>query len=857
MTSRIIPGNVQNVVTEYRYGPGGQLVEVIAKNPVTGDQVTRYEYGTTLKESGIASNNLLRAEIYPDAKDSSDRVSYSYNRQGQRTRMADQNGSVHEYEHDLLGRQTADKVTTLGDGVDGAVRRIGTTYEVRGMVEKVTSYSDAAGTAPVNEVQNVYNSFGQLKEQYQEHSGAVNTSTTPKVQYGYADGSANTTRPTSMTYPNGRVLDYLYDDTHADKLSRIRTLRFDGTDVCRYAYLGLNTFVTTDYPQPQVKLDYALGSGANPYTGFDRFGRIIDLLWAKYGLSNSSSSSSSGGAGNDLVHLKYGYDRASNRTFREDLVAQAYGKDFDELYEYDGLHRLKKFHRGRLTDDNRAITSPTLQQGWHLDATGNWRNFTQNDQADPDQTLDQQRLANRVNEITQIARTVGADWATPEYDRNGNMTVIPQPKEMTQTFQGAWDAWNRLVKLKEPNGSGGWQTLAEYQYDGQTWRTAAKSYASGVLDETRHFYFTSRWQDIEERLGTTPSSATANRQFVWGQRYIDDLVLRDRDTGGGSLDERLYALQDANWNVVAIADTTATIEERYNYVAYGISSAHTASFAFIMTGGHEWEVGFAGYRSDLITLLNHVRHRYLQCNLGEWLSRDPFLAALRNGADLEYVGSNPLTDIDPFGLFRMCATFNDGTNTFDEEIECGNYLTRFWDYWDSGLDPISIGGAPGSTPSRRARNCAMIRAQGLISSWAVVGWRFGSCRDTYYVRPTDYSVCGCSHVDLWAASRGEIRGGLYGNPTKVTTGTPNPPKKTDWVLRRSHSPSRIMKWGIGAGKTCQLVTDAEIVDCAMSRPAPTTFCQWITGDPGAKGGPCTNCRTDISDTVSECCLYGF
>ena len=278
MTSCIIPGNVQNVVTEMRYGPGGLLVELIAKNPVTGDQVTRYEHGVTLADSAVASNRLLRAEIYPDAKDSSDRVKHSYNRQGQRTRMQDQNGSVHEYEHDLLGRQTADKVTTLGNGVAGAVRRIGTTYEVRGLVEKVTSYSDAAGTTPLNEVQNVYNSFGQLAEQYQEHSGAVNTGTTPKVQYAYADGSDNTIRPTSMTYPNGRVLDYLYDDTHADKLSRIRTLRWDGIAVCRYSYLGLNTFVTTDYLQPQVKLDYALGSGANPYAGFDCFGRIIDLL---------------------------------------------------------------------------------------------------------------------------------------------------------------------------------------------------------------------------------------------------------------------------------------------------------------------------------------------------------------------------------------------------------------------------------------------------------------------------------------------------------------------------------------------------------------------------------------------------
>jgi RHS repeat-associated protein len=690
MVSCVTPGNVENVVTELRYGPGGQLLELIARNPATGDQVTRYEYGVTLAESGIASNDLLRAEIYPDSTGSSDRVSYSYNRQGQRIQMQDQNGSVHEYEYDSLGRQTADKVATLGAGVDGAVRRIGTTYEVRGMVEKVTSYSDAAGTTPVNEVQNVYNSFGQFQEQYQEHSGSVNTGTTPKVVYSYADGSANTIRPTSMTYPSGRVLEYLYDDTAADKLSRIRTLRWDETDVCRYSYLGLSTFVMTDYLQPQVKLDYALGSGANPYAGFDRFGRIIDLLWAKYGASGSSSSSSSGGAGEDLVHLKYGYDRASSRTHREDLVAQGYGKDFDELYGYDGLHRLKKFHRGRLTDDNQAITSPTFQQGWQLDATGNWQNFTQNDQADPDQTLDQQRLANRVNEITQIARTVGADWATPEYDRNGNMTVIPQPKEMTQTFQGTWDAWNRLVKLTEPNGSGGWQTLAEYQYDGQTWRIVAKSYASGVLDETRHFYFTNRWQDIEERLGSTPSSAAANRQFVWGERYIDDLVLRDRDASGGTLDERLYGMQDANWNVVLLATNASSADAvaRNVYDAYGNSRSFNGSLNTQLNDtAFEWEYRFAGRQYDLESGMYGNRYRDYHCRLGRFNSRDPLprsiphilnllddvLAILDErsgiaGAEIvrsgllslkahladtnlyAYASGNPTTFVDPFGL---------------------------------------------------------------------------------------------------------------------------------------------------------------------------------------------------------------
>jgi hypothetical protein len=38
---------------------------------------------------------------------------------------------------------TADKVTTLGTNVDGAVRQIERAYEARGLLEKLTSY-DAA-----------------------------------------------------------------------------------------------------------------------------------------------------------------------------------------------------------------------------------------------------------------------------------------------------------------------------------------------------------------------------------------------------------------------------------------------------------------------------------------------------------------------------------------------------------------------------------------------------------------------------------------------------------------------------------------------------------------------------------------
>ncbi|MCZ2340783.1 MAG: RHS repeat protein, partial [Bacteroidales bacterium] len=110
------PGAEQNVVTEMRY-QFGQFTALVAKNSTTGDQVTRYEYGVTRSTSDLASNRLLRAEVYAEAIDSTDRVTYAYNRRGQITRMTDRNGSVHEYEYDGLGRLVGDSVTTLAEGV--------------------------------------------------------------------------------------------------------------------------------------------------------------------------------------------------------------------------------------------------------------------------------------------------------------------------------------------------------------------------------------------------------------------------------------------------------------------------------------------------------------------------------------------------------------------------------------------------------------------------------------------------------------------------------------------------------------------------------------------------------------------
>jgi RHS repeat-associated protein len=298
--------------------------------------------------------------------------------------------------------------------------------------------------------------------------------------------------------------------------------------------------------------------------------------------------------------------------------------------------------RGTL-DANKSIISPeAFAQCWGLDSTGNWQNFQEDDNGDGSWDLVQGRAANPVNEITLINNTVGSSWVTPTYDSAGNMTTMSQPAAPGSSFTAVYDAWNRLVSLSSAGS-----TVVTYAYDGLKRRTVKESYSGGMPSETRHYFYSSGWQVLEERVGG--GTPPAERQFVWGLRYVDDLVLRDRDsTGGGSLNERLFACQDPNWNLTAVSDSSGTIQERYAYSAYGEGNVLTPSFVVRMASLYDWEVRFAGYRWDGEGGLYQVRNRAFQAILGIWSSRDSI--GLRDGMNLYcYLKNRCLNDVDPFG----------------------------------------------------------------------------------------------------------------------------------------------------------------------------------------------------------------
>jgi RHS repeat-associated protein len=550
-------------------------------------ETTTYTYGVT--GSLINSNDLLASMAYPGETPTD---SYSYDAVGETLTHTDRNGSTHAYTYDILGRQTEDALTAQGAGVGGTVAYITTAYDTGGRPYLYTSWNYVRGNPNiVNQVEDLYNGLGQLITEYQSHSGAVNTSTTPSVQYAYSfvttSGGPNHSRLVSMTYPNGRVLNYNYNSGVDDRISRLSSISDSSATLEAYSYLGLNTVVTRSHPQTGINQTYVI-PGGNPdggdqYTGLDRFGRVVEERWLN---PNTNSVT------DDFL---YTYDRDGNRLTSSNALDSALSQQFS----YDNLNQLATFTQGSHTES------------WSLDAVGNWLSFTDNGST-------QTRTFNNQNQLTSIS---GA--TTPTYDANGNTTQDDNGVQYT------YDAWNRIVQVVA--GS----QIENFSYDALGRRDTIQSNSNFALDE----YFSSNWQVVEE-----DQQGAVQNQFVWSRVYVDGLV--EQDAGSS----RWYADQDANWNVTAMLTSTGTVANRFVYDPYGKGTVYDTNWNLQGALSTTWVYYFQGGRFDGITGLYNFRNRDYSPTLGRWVQEDP----ARYNAGVEdlygYENDRPVTLSDPMGL---------------------------------------------------------------------------------------------------------------------------------------------------------------------------------------------------------------
>ena len=402
-----------------------------------------------------------------------------------------------------------------------------------------------------------------------------------------------------ITYPDGYELDYNYATGVDSNISRLTSISDASGTLEAYSYQGEGAVLQTDRTQPGLTLTKTL----------DDFGRVMDFNW-----TNSSGS---------IVNFEYGYDANSNVLFKEDKV----NTGLSELYGYDAINQLATMARGPLNSTKDAITgTPDFEQSWNHDSLGNWDDVTTNGIIDD-------RDSNAQNEYTDV------DGNSPGYDANGNMTTDQDGKHFV------WDAWNRLVEVQDSSNA----TLVTYSYDSLNRRVTSDD---GTTVTT--LYYSTGWQVLQEQV-----AGDVTQQFVYSPIYPDALILRDRDTDAdGVLDERLWVIQDNNFNVLAITDDTGTVVERYKYTAFGVATVMDASYTVLGSSAYAWVHLHQGLRLEEASGLYDNRFRWYSAELGQFVSNDPIGFDAGDVNIRRYQSSNAVQSTDAFGLTEKDAVSN-------------------------------------------------------------------------------------------------------------------------------------------------------------------------------------------------------
>ena len=207
-------------------------------------------------------------------------------------------------------------------------------YDGQGNAYLFTSYDAARRQRLVNQVHASSTAWASSPPSTSRtHGGAVNTGTTPKVQYAYSEmaGGANHSRLTSMTYPNGRVLNYNYASGLDDSISRLVVAlgqpraRWRATTTWAWARWSARPPAAGRRPDLHQA---AARPTATPATSTPAW-TASAAWWTSAGSRRSD--------GSHTDRFQYGYDRNGNRLYRENLV----NASFSELYHANGASRLR------------------------------------------------------------------------------------------------------------------------------------------------------------------------------------------------------------------------------------------------------------------------------------------------------------------------------------------------------------------------------------------------------------------------------------------------------------------------------------------------------------------------------------
>jgi RHS repeat-associated protein len=395
-----------------------------------------------------------------------------------------------------------------------------------------------------------------------------------------------------ITYPDNSTVRFKYDENGNV------TEMADSLGTTRYVYDDLNR--ATSYTDAYGK---AIGYE------YDENGNVRVLIYP------------------DGKRVTYGYDNGNRMISVTDWTNKV------TRYEYDERDLVKKMTHangttasytydiaGRLTGLVNAKSDGTVISSYSfvLDKNGNRLNATIQEPLPPRIATPPQMAA--FDEANRIKR---ASASTFTFDANGNMTG-KTTSGVTTAF--AYDFSDRLIAVGN---------TTQYFYNGVGVRLGKRE---GVKT-TRYVVDVNR--ELSQALCETDGSGAITGYYVFGLGLISKV-----EAGG----DQHYYHYDTLGSTVALTNHAQSIVNRYSFDISGkvISSleAFPQPFQFVGRYGVMQEANG----------LQFMRARYYTPDIARFTSKDLVPGSLEESQSLNlfaYVGNNPISNIDPLGLFSL------------------------------------------------------------------------------------------------------------------------------------------------------------------------------------------------------------
>jgi RHS repeat-associated protein len=566
-------------------GANGADVEVerrsIGEEPIVAGVVTTFSYDHLGRrtERALAGQSHGSSATEKDNYDNFGRIVSHRDFEGQiTTYIYDDDASVPLSERNELGRLVEMRYYTtqaLADANGTSQQAIHYRYDIFGRQIELTSYAAGSQT---HQTSYLYNADGQIET-------VTNGQGTIQYEYFAATGALK------RMYTTADDTSYEYDD--AGRLRNVTVTKLRGTDH------SSDPLETTYQYDKAGNLDVVLlSNGMSMDYEYDALDRLDEQL-----IKN----------GNTLVQS---YDYVWLANGQKDYVVEtdytgAFAVTTKIDWEYDALDRLIKEtydlgNDGQNDDDDYIAT-------YSYDLTGNRLKKT----LDKVGTSADEIITYSYNNKDQLTSETSTLSNTTTYFYDGNGSQITK-NHGSQSDTYSYDLLNHLTSASVDGVS------SSYSYDESDNRIKSTTGGESTYFLVDQLNPTGYSQVLEEKSSPT---ATPTISYVLGMDVIGQATSSDVH----------YLLYDGHGSTRLLADDTGTIDERYDYDAFGNALFAFTPATILLYTGEQVDLGLNQY---------YLRARYYQPSSGRFTSFDSLLLAPHK---YRYAAANPVNNTDPTG----------------------------------------------------------------------------------------------------------------------------------------------------------------------------------------------------------------